>query len=82
MQASLPRAVVCVQRQAPILNSLNIHTACLGNHDFDYGVENLEKFVRGTNFSWLMANVLDATTNEPLAGAHRTRICMWNGIKV
>eukprot|EP00873_Tetraselmis_striata_P009001 jgi/Tetstr1/429265/TSEL_019183.t1 len=82
LNPSLLSTITSGWQMAPILNSLNIHTACLGNHDFDYGVENLEKFVRGTNFSWLMANVLDATTNEPLAGAHRTRICMWNGIKV
>eukprot|EP00434_Breviolum_minutum_P015357 symbB.v1.2.013534.t1/scaffold961.1/size148688/6 len=26
------------------LNAIGIHTACYGNHDFDFGVDNLETF--------------------------------------
>jgi 5'-nucleotidase len=61
---------------------MNIHTACLGNHDFDFGLENLERFIKSTNFPWLMANVLDKDTNKPLAGAEPSRLCEWQGIKV
>lgn len=65
-----------------MLNSMNINTACLGNHDFDFGLENLERFIQNTNFPWLMANVLNPATRKPLAGALPSRMCEWEGVKV
>lgn len=42
-----------------ILNQLHITAACLGNHDFDFGMPQLGKLIRQTNFPWILSNVLD-----------------------
>ena len=54
----------------PILNRLNIGAACVGNHDFDFGVDNLIELINETNFPWLMSNCFDVKTKKPLALAH------------
>jgi len=82
LNPSLLSTVTNGWQMAPVLNAMGIHTACLGNHDFDFGLENLTRFVESTNFPWLMANVLDPKTQRPLAGALPTRLCEWQGIKV
>ncbi|KAI9274933.1 Metallo-dependent phosphatase-like protein [Helicostylum pulchrum] len=42
-----------------VLNQLHIAAACLGNHDFDFGMPQLEKLIGQTNFPWLLSNVLN-----------------------
>ncbi|KAI7891813.1 Metallo-dependent phosphatase-like protein [Mucor mucedo] len=42
-----------------ILNQFHIAAACLGNHDFDFGMPQLEKLIGQTNFPWLLSNVLN-----------------------
>eukprot|EP01135_Chromosphaera_perkinsii_P006758 Nk52_evm6s578 gene=Nk52_evmTU6s578 len=41
----------------PFVNRFGIDVACFGNHDFDFGVEHLEKLEGKCNFPWLMSNV-------------------------
>lgn len=45
---------------------LDTHCAVFGNHDFDHGLDILEKWVERTNFPWLMSNVIDNETGRPL----------------
>src|SRR5690348_3278852 len=51
----------------PVLNDCQVQCAVFGNHDFDYGLENLIKVTDGTNFPWLISNVLDVETSRALA---------------
>lgn len=39
------------------INSLKLDAACFGNHDFDFGIENLVELSRLNNFPWLCANI-------------------------
>jgi len=66
----------------PALNTIGIHTACYGNHDFDFGVDQLVKMASGTNFPWLMSNVVDKMTGRPLADGMVTRVMDFHGRKV
>lgn len=66
----------------PILNSIGVHAAVTGNHDYDFGVEALRERLAGWNFPWLLSNVLDIQTGEPLAGAHRSIVLEWQGLKI
>ncbi|RNA11401.1 trifunctional nucleotide phosphoesterase -like [Brachionus plicatilis] len=51
------------------LNKFGIDSACIGNHDFDFGVERLTVLIHETNFPWLISNVVDKKTKKPLANA-------------
>ncbi|CAK9114400.1 unnamed protein product, partial [Durusdinium trenchii] len=64
------------------LNAIGIHTACYGNHDFDFGVDNLEALAASNNFPWLISNVTDKKTGRPLANGIVTRMMDFHGRKV
>ena len=49
---------------------------------FDFGTEVLRQHMAAWNFPWLLSNVLDAVTGEPLAGAHRSLVLDWQGHKI
>jgi hypothetical protein len=48
----------------------------------DFGVETLSSLIKETNFPWLLSNVTDSLTKQPLAGSLEKVIIDFNGIKV
>lgn len=54
------------QQMIDVLNKLNIDAACIGNHEFDMGLDNLEKLLDESNFPWLLSNVYDSQTESTL----------------
>ncbi|CAG8700457.1 11987_t:CDS:2, partial [Dentiscutata heterogama] len=52
----------------PAMNAFGIDAACLGNHDFDFGVPTLKGLIAMSNFPWLLSNVVDSETDEPVVG--------------
>lgn len=48
----------------PILNKIGTDVACLGNHDLDFGVGQLNYLANQCNFPWLVANVEDPALGE------------------
>lgn len=50
--------------------------------DFDFGVGVLQQHMTNFAFPWLLSNVLDATTMQPLGGAQRSVIIPWEGVNV
>ncbi|RUS45570.1 bifunctional UDP-sugar hydrolase/5'-nucleotidase [Cohnella sp. AR92] len=51
-----------------ILNELGYDAAVLGNHEFNYGMDLLNKAVRESSFPWMAANIVDENTGEPYFG--------------
>ncbi|SET06566.1 bifunctional 2',3'-cyclic-nucleotide 2'-phosphodiesterase/3'-nucleotidase [Thorsellia anophelis] len=47
------------------MNSLDYTVATLGNHEFNYGLPFLNQVLKGANFPYVNANILDAQTNAP-----------------
>ena len=66
----------------PVLKALNVNTCCYGNHDFDHGLEHLEKLAKDTEMPWLLSNVYDVKTKKPLAGGIVERVIEWQGMKI
>ncbi len=52
-----------------LMNKVGFDLSVLGNHEFDYGLEELQERVDDSNFSWICANVTSAGTalNQPAA---------------
>ena len=42
-----------------LLNSLKVDLVVLGNHEFDYGIEELKKRIAESKFKWLSSNIID-----------------------
>lgn len=69
----------------PILNEIETTVACLGNHDLDFGVDQLIYLAKTCTFPWLCANVEDPALGEgvSIAGLQKTVILeSSNGLKV
>ncbi|XP_067145017.1 mannosylglucosyl-3-phosphoglycerate phosphatase-like isoform X2 [Centruroides vittatus] len=64
-----------------VLNILGVHCSVYGNHEFDFGVDRLLEFAERTKFPWLMSNVIDKETNEPLGSGNITYILEHHGKK-
>ncbi len=52
--------------QIEILNLIHPGVFELGNHEFDYGVDNLKKDLKVADFPVICANVIDSEKKEPL----------------
>ena len=62
------------KQMPPVLNLLGVHTALMGNHDFDFGVDRLKMLVEMCEFPWLLSNVRDKATGRPLADGAEFRV--------
>ncbi|ESO83037.1 hypothetical protein LOTGIDRAFT_169666 [Lottia gigantea] len=68
------------EQMIPVMNGVGVTCAVLGNHDFDFGVDHLEDLMAQTKFPWLLSNVIDDFTNEPLAYAGISQIIVSKGL--
>ena len=70
------------KQMIPALNLLGTRVACVGNHDLDFGKENLRQCVAESNFPWLLANIADRADGLGLCGAVPTATFTHNGVKL
>ena len=82
LNPSMLSAFTLGEHMVPIFNDIGVHVAALGNHDFDFGIEVLEKRMKEFNFPWLLSNVLDKKTGAPIAGAKEYLEMEWNGMRL
>ncbi|CAB4398555.1 unnamed protein product [Rhizophagus irregularis] len=66
----------------PVMNNFGVDVACMGNHDFDYGEPNLKALVGETNFPWLLSNVIDSESGNPVANGKKFHILEKNDLKL
>lgn len=48
------------------MNTLDYRVGNLGNHEFNYGLDYLQKAIKGARFPYINANVIDAVSKKPL----------------
>ena len=70
------------KQMVEILNRCHIGCACLGNHDFDFGMDVLVEHIRNSEFPWLISNVFDAETKKPLGNVNDRHIIQVDGLRV
>ncbi|ATY66792.1 ser Thr phosphatase family [Cordyceps militaris] len=82
---SLESSVTKGKHMVPVLNAIGTDVACVGNHDFDFGVKQFEALAEKCKFPWLIANVLDPALGQdvPLGNAKPTHmLTSSNGVKI
>jgi len=43
-----------------VFNALDVDVACLGNHDFDFGIKKLSELVQKTSKTkWVISNLIE-----------------------
>ncbi|UPV75443.1 5'-nucleotidase C-terminal domain-containing protein [Halorussus limi] len=65
-----------------VLNVLDPAAEVIGNHDLDYGFDAVANFSENSEFPWLMANVVDEETGEPIPGTKPYTVVERRGVKV
>ena len=51
------------------LNAAGLDLATVGNHEFDFGDDVLIERMHEATFQWVVSNVVDTTTGQPIGGA-------------
>ena len=64
------------------LNAAGLDLATLGNHEFDFGDDVLLQRMREAKWQWVVANVIDTNTGQPIGGAAPYVMRTFNGLKV
>ena len=65
-----------------ILNLIGVAFGCLGNHDFDFGLQTTTEMLQRSSATWLLSNIVDPVLKKPICGARETTIIQHNGIAV
>ena len=63
-------------------NAAELDYSAIGNHEFDFGPDELRKRMKESKFKWLAANVIDKTTGKPFGDALPFAIREFDGVKV
>lgn len=63
-----------------IMNYVGYDFMTFGNHEFDYGMDQLKKLVEKADFQFLSCNFMDLRTNEPITKGYQ--IVNYSGTKV
>jgi 2',3'-cyclic-nucleotide 2'-phosphodiesterase / 3'-nucleotidase len=65
-----------------VMNHMKYDAAVIGNHEFNYGQEILEKAIETSHFPWLSANIIDEKSCEAMYGKPYIIKRYSNGLKV
>jgi 5'-nucleotidase len=63
-------------------NMVGLDYATFGNHEFDFGPDELLKRMTESKFGWLAANVIDKRTGRPFGDAKEYVVREFQGVKI
>lgn len=65
-----------------VLNTLDIKAACIGNHEFDFGIDNASNMFALSNFPWISTNLVKKKNKEKIRGTIESLQFVHNNINV
>ena len=54
-------------------NELKVEKSVLGNHEFDYGIPYLKKYMEQSNFDWVIDNIKNLTSGQYITFPHQKK---------
>ncbi|HYE15462.1 MAG TPA: 5'-nucleotidase C-terminal domain-containing protein [Pyrinomonadaceae bacterium] len=63
-------------------NAVGLDYSVFGNHEFDFGADELRKRVAESKFKWLGANVIEKSTGRTFAGTPVVEVREFDGVKL
>ena len=82
LSSSVASTIFKGEQMMAALNAAGLDLATLGNHEFDFGDDMLITRMREAKWEWVVSNVIDRRTNEPIGGAHPYLIKTFGTLKV
>ncbi|MEG0772741.1 5'-nucleotidase C-terminal domain-containing protein [Clostridium sp.] len=65
-----------------MLKEIKVEASALGNHEFDWGINKIEKWAKDGGFDFLASNVYDKTTGKPVEFAKPYKVITEAGKKI
>lgn len=65
-----------------MLKAIGIEASSVGNHEFDWGLDYINKWAQDGDFDFLASNIYDKTTGKPVTWAKPYKIIEKDGVKV
>lgn len=65
-----------------MFKQLDLFVSAVGNHEFDWGINRTEQWAKDGDFTFLAANIVDKTTQEPVKWAKPYEVKEINGVKI
>ena len=69
LSPSVASSIFKGEQMVAALNAAGLDLATLGNHEFDFGPEVLLQRMAEAKWEWVVSNVIDTRTNQPVGGA-------------
>jgi 5'-nucleotidase len=69
LSSSVESTVFKGEQMVAALNAAGLDMATLGNHEFDFGVDVLVQRMSEAKWQWVVSNVFDRQTGQPVGGA-------------
>jgi 5'-nucleotidase len=69
LSPSVASSVFKGEQMIATLNATGLDLATLGNHEFDFGDDLLIQRMHEATFQWVVSNVVDTNTGQPIGGA-------------
>ena len=82
LSPSVASSVFKGEHMIAALNAAGLDLATLGNHEFDFGDEVLIQRMHEAAFQWVVSNVVDTKTNQPIGGAAPYLVKTFGTLKV
>ncbi len=82
LSPSVASSVFKGEQMIAALNAAGLDMATLGNHEFDFGDDELIKRMGEATFEWVVSNVVDTNTGKPIGGAKPFVVKSFGGLKV
>lgn len=65
-----------------MLKEIGVKASALGNHEFDWGTDKIDKWAKDGGFDFLASNIYDKKTGKPVDFAKPYKVITENGIKI
>jgi len=82
LSPSVASSVFKGEQMIAALNAAGLDLATLGNHEFDFGDDVLIQRMREARFEWVVSNVVDTATGQPIGGAAPYLVKTFGSLKV
>ena len=82
LSPSVASSVFKGEQMIAALNAAGLDLATLGNHEFDFGDDVLIQRMREARFEWVVSNVVDTNTGQPIGGAAAYLVKTFGALKV
>jgi len=65
-----------------MMKQLGVTVSAVGNHEFDWGTNNFEKWASDGGYDFLASNIYDKTTGNPVTWASPYKVVTVDGVKI